>query len=573
MKKIVRILIPVLLAIAIIFCTLWYLFVYDREFTRDMLLGCARFSEKQGSHDLATWFYNQAYAQAGDNESVAIELAEQYKRSGNYTKAEYTLSNAIADGGGVELYIALCKTYVEQDKLLDAVKMLDNVTNADIKAELDALRPSAPTPSPEPGYYSQYISVTVQSDNGTLYVSTDGEYPSVKKDKYKVPVALTDGDNTLYAIAISDKGLVSPVSIVGYNIGGVVKKMEFTDTVLEAHIRELLGVSAEKELYTNDLWSITTLTVPAGAKNYAALQFMPFLKSLTIENGIGEQLSYVSSLANLEELIIKATSVTQENLNTIASLPLLKKLTLANCGLTTIAPLSNAVGLTYIDVSGNTVRSLEALSAMTALEEVYLQNNVIADISPLASLSALSKLNISHNALTSIAPLSGMTSLTWLDAGTNSIESIGNMGSLQSLTYLSLSGNKISDITPVAGCTALVELNISNNALTDITALSVLTQMMYFDFSYNSVTALPTWPKDCALVNITGSHNKLKSLDSLRGLQYLNNVSMDYNEEIKSVDALADCPVLIEVNVYATKVKNVTALTNQSIIVNYNPVK
>ena len=30
----------------------------------------------------------------------AIELAEQYKSSGNFTKAEFTLSNAIADGGG-----------------------------------------------------------------------------------------------------------------------------------------------------------------------------------------------------------------------------------------------------------------------------------------------------------------------------------------------------------------------------------------------------------------------------------------------------------------------------------------
>jgi len=311
MKKIIRILIPVLLIIAIVSCMLWYLFVYDREFTRDILLNCARFSERQGSHEIATWFYNQAYAQASDNESVAIELAEQYKRSGNYTKAEYTLSNAIADGGGAELYIALCKTYVEQDKLLDATKMLDNIANPEIKAKLESIRPSAPVTSPDPGYYSQYISVTVQSDNGTLYVSTDGEYPSVKKDKYKAPVSLNDGDNTLYAIAISEQGLVSPLTIVGYNVGGVVKKMEFTDPVFETHIRELLGVTAEKELFTNDLWTITSLTIPADAKNYDVLQSMPFLKSLTIEKGIAEQLNNLSSLANLEELTIKNTAVTQ----------------------------------------------------------------------------------------------------------------------------------------------------------------------------------------------------------------------------------------------------------------------
>ena len=115
MKKGIRILIPILLSLVIIFCTIWYLFVYDRAFTRDMLLSFARYSETQGKHEIATYFYNAAYSQSGNSDSVAIELAQQYKSGGNYTKAEYTLSNAIADGGGVDVYIALCKTYVEQD--------------------------------------------------------------------------------------------------------------------------------------------------------------------------------------------------------------------------------------------------------------------------------------------------------------------------------------------------------------------------------------------------------------------------------------------------------------------------
>ena len=132
MKKVIRILVPVLLVVAIIFCTTWYLLVYDRPITRDILLKIARFNDNHGNHNSAAWFYNLAYSQAGDNDAVAIELAEQYKAVGNFTKAEFTLSNAIADGGGVDLYIALCKTYVQQDKLLDAVTMLDNITNEQI---------------------------------------------------------------------------------------------------------------------------------------------------------------------------------------------------------------------------------------------------------------------------------------------------------------------------------------------------------------------------------------------------------------------------------------------------------
>ena len=48
---------------------------------------------------------------------------------------------------------------------------------------------------------------------------------------------------------------------------------------------------------------------------------------------------------------------------------------------------------------------------------------------------------------------------------------------------------------------------------------------------------------------------------------------MDYNENIKSVEPLANCHRLIRVDVYGTKVTEVTMLTDQSIIVNYNPVQ
>lgn len=573
MKKTIRILIPILLVVAILACTIWYMFVYDRDFTRDMLLNFARYSESQGSHQAAQWFYEVAYSQSGNSDAVAIELANQYKSSGNYTKAEYTLSNAIADGGGIDLYIALCKTYVEQDKLLDAVTMLDSITNPDIKAQLDAMRPAPPAASPEPGFYSQYISVTLSGETGTIYASSVGEYPSISDEAYTQSIQLVDGENTIYSLAIADNGLVSRLSISGYTVGGVIELMTFSDAAVEAEIRKTLGVSDSTELYTNDLWTIKSFTMPANAKDYTDLKHMVFLENLTIENGVSGQLSHLSPLANLNELKITGTSVSQEELAVIGALPLLKKLTLQSCGLTSIAPLEKAVGLVWLDLNNNTVRNIDPLRAMSNLQELNLQHNALTDLSALASATALTKLDVSFNTLTSLAPLSSLTSLKWLDAGTNSITQLGELGKLTALSYLSLKSNQLTSADPIAGCSALTELDISSNSLTNIKSLSALTNMLYFDFSYNQVTELPAFPKDCSLVTINGSHNLLSSLDSLGGLKSLNNVHMDYNTEISSVKALASCPVLIEVNVYATKVTDVTSLTNQSIIVNYNPIQ
>lgn len=573
MKKALKIILPIVLAIAIIACTVWYLFVYDRTFTRDMLLSFARYSENQGSHNTAEWLYNLAYAQSHNSDAVAIELAQQYQSSGNFTKAEYTLYNAIADGAGIDAYIALSKTYVAQDKLLDAVNMLSSVTNETVKAQLDTMRPAPPVATPDPGFYNQYISVTLSADAGTVYYSHNGEYPSVNSDPYKDPITLTDGENTIYALTVDDNGLVSPLSIFGFTVGGVIEEVKFSDAAIEAEIKKELGVSETAVLYTNDLWKITKFTVPENAKSYDDLKNLIFVKELTIKNGNAGDLTFISSLANIETLSVTKTAVSQDSLTAISALPLLKFLTLADCGITSIAPLKSAVNITTLDLSNNAIRDISAISAMTNLQEANLEYNALTSLDALSGNTALVKLDVSTNSITSLAPLSTLTALTWVDASSNSTEQLGQISNLTALNYLSLASNKLADISQLKGCNAITELDISSNALTDISCTAELSSLLYLNFSHNQVTDLPKFSTGCSLVTIDGSHNKLSSLNNLSGLKNLNRVDMDYNEDISSVSSLAKCPVLLEVNVYGTSVTDVTALTNQCIVVNYDPVK
>lgn len=573
MKKTFKVLIPIILVLAILICMCWYLFIYDREFTRDMLLYGARYFEGRGNRALASWFYDRAYDQAGDNDSIAIELANQHKATGNYTQAEATLSKAIEDGGGIDLYLALCKTYAEQDKLLDCVTLLNNITNTEIKTQLDAMRPAAPVSSPEPGFYNQYISIVVSAPQGTLYVNPQGEYPSVHDNPYTVPVPLVAGENTIYALAVDENGLVSPLSIFGYTIGGVIEEVKFADTSIEAQIRKMLNADDNDVLYSNDLWEITSFTVPDGANTYADLKYLPYLEELHINDGPSSGLSVISSLAKLTTLQISNTSVSADDLSVIGSLPKLQKLTLSGCGISTTAGLEKAVSLRYLDLSNNTIRNISALSAMTNLQELHLQNNALTDLSSLTSLKNISKLNVSGNVLTSIKPICNMRALTWLDVSNNQLTSLDQISNLTLLRELYLSKNLLTDIAGLDSCTAIQVLYLDNNQLTDISIISALSNIIMLDFAHNQVVELPVFAQDCKLVEINGSHNLLEKLDSLSGLRHLNNVFMDYNENIKSVEPLENCHRLIRVDVYGTKVTEVTMLTNQSIIVNYNPVQ
>lgn len=579
MKKTIRTIIPIILAAAIIACTGWYLFIYDIAFTRDVLLHSARFFESKGNHKASAWFYNCAYRQTGDSDSIAIELANQYKESGNYTKAEAALSQAISDGGGKDVYIALCKTYVEQDKLMDAVNMLNSITNQDVKTQLDKLRPAAPTCSPDPSssgaYYTQYITVTVFAEKGQLYVSNDGEFPSVDQDAYSDGITLREGKNVIYAVAIADNGLVSPVAIFGFTVGGVIEKVTFEDAAVEAAIREHLVVDAQKELYTNNLWSIKEFTVPENTQNLKDLRHMAFLEKLTINNCPPNQLSSIEGLTNLKELTVTETPVSAEEIALIGRLPNIAKLTLRKCSVSTLAGLENADTLTYLDLSNNAIGNIIPLSQLVKLQEVNLSQNALKELSALSSLTALTALDVSNNEIASLSSVTALDGLKKLAAGNNALTDINGFEKLKALTEVDLSNNQIENVSPLISCTELTKLNISHNAVKDITGFSVLVKLTDLRFTNNNVTKLPEFPKDCELVNIDGSYNKLDTLVPLGGLKKLNNVFMDYNSGVTSVKALANCPMLIQVNVYGTGVRQVSALTanNENIIVNYNPTR
>lgn len=578
MKKAFRIIIPLVLAIAILVCTGWYLFVYDRAFTRDVLLTIARRMEDSGNLSASAWFYNTAYRQAGDNDAVAIELSNQYKSTGNYTKAEYTLTSAIADGGGAELYMALSKLYVEQDKLLDAVRMISNITNADIKAQLEQMRPAAPTCTPDPikdgSHYTQYISIDVHAQAKALYVNANGVFPSTQTDTYTGHgITLKDGENTIYAIAVGENGLVSPVSIFAFTIGGVVKEVEFVDPAIEAALRETLNISNKKAVYTSDLWTIQNFAVPEGTQSLEDLQHLTFLKTLRMDTGPSGQLSHIANLANLEEIVIYNTVVQAEELPYLGKLQSLKRLTLQKCSLSTVSGLDQAKGLVYLNLNDNSLRNILPLSALQNLQELSISNNALSDLLALSGLKNLVSLDVSQNELSSLIPISTVSGLEKLNVANNLLSELTGIAQLSHLVNLNASNNEITVVSLLASNTQLSVLNISNNKVVDISALSSLNRLTNFNFSNNKVTALPAWDETCTLVNINGTNNLISSLKPLAGLPHLNNVYMDDNKAISDVEILKTCPLLIQVNVARTNVTKsvqVNPLTSMGVIVIYD---
>lgn len=571
MKKTLKFLVPIAMGVLIFASIIWYLFVYDRDFTRDTLLDQARYQNVHGNPRISSWFYDAAYNFSGHDKNIAIELANQYKQDGNYTKAEVTLTQAIRNAPTPELYTALSRTYVEQDKILDAMNLIEKLGDPEIKAVLDKNRPQAPVPDAEGGFYSQYIQVNLSSDKAKyLFYTTDGEFPSIAGPVAHGPIPLTAGETVVTAVAVSESGLVSPLAVYHYTITGVIEEVTISDEAMDKAIRELIGVAEGKTLMSDQLWEITEFTAPEGVKSYADLKLLPNLTKLTIQNKSVDTLSHLSSLVKLETLDLTGATFPAADLTILPTMPALKSLTLAGCRLSTVENLANCKQLTYLDLSGNTIRNLEPLSTMPNLAEVNLSHNAVNALDALSGLENLAKLDVSYNAVTTLIPLSNCVRMTHITADHNQLLNLVGLEKMSLLTSLSVNHNTISDLSVLPKNPELTDLRVASNDVYDIEPLANLKKLQILDFSGNQVDYLPTWPADAALQTIDGSYNALQSIDSLSNQQSLTHVFMDYNL-LTNIDALQNCFCLVQVNVFGNAIPDVSVLREKDIIVNYDP--
>ena len=321
----------------------WFFFAHRTDLTMSVFAYWGDHYYEVGRYNRAITCYRQAVKLAPDNVSLPIRLAETYILSGNYSKAEYTLVSAITQNpDSVALYAALSKTYVEQDKLLDAEQMLGRITSADVKAQIDALRPATPVFSPETGYYTEYIDVTVTSGGSPVYVTLNEDYPSIATDTYTGPITLGGGESKLVAIAVGSNGLVSDAAYGGYTVGNVVEPVTLEDSALDTLVRELLGKTAADTIMTDELWEISELVLPDNMTTLNDLTRFAGLKQLSLHSANDLDLTQLASISTLESLDLSGCTISSSALAAICTLPELQSLNLSGCALAGILTTTEA---------------------------------------------------------------------------------------------------------------------------------------------------------------------------------------------------------------------------------------
>ena len=554
MKKVLKVLIPLVLILALLISACWYFLFYNRPLTVEFLMDQSSTMVSSKRYERAILYNKWAWNLMPEWTDLALELSDTYVATGNYTKAEYTLVSAISSNPSqAGLYEALCRIYVEQNKLLDAVQMLDRITDAHVIEYMNTARPAAPILTPESGYYTEYIEVSAQSDAPYVYITTDGKYPSNNSDLYSEPLIMQAGETTLITLAVNDQGLVSPAAVFGYTVGGVVEAVELADPAIDSAVREILGYTAADTIMSDDLWTIQTLELSDTVSNLSDLSRFTGLTSLTIQNVSGLEISVFHQVPTLQTLDLSGCTISTQSMTAISSLTNLTTLRLESCALTDIS----------------------ALSTLTKLEELDLSGNFISDISVIALMPNMSTIDLANNPLESIAGLSNCRQLEYVDIRDCGIQSIEPLSKKSNMLHLMASNNQISDLSPLVGCRSMETLLVSNNLISDITVLKSMPKLVTFEANYNGITGIPNIRNSAAaLVSFIANYNDIEDISGLSGIDSLNYVELDYNQ-VTDISPLAENYNLIQLDIWDNPIPEVSEAVKpfeeSSIIVNFNP--
>ena len=143
---------------------------------------------------------------------------------------------------------------------------------------------------------------------------------------------------------------------------------------------------------SDELWEIEELTLPEGVQDISDLTRFAGLKTLTIQNAAGLDLSVLPQLTTLKTLDLSGTTPDLDaGRHRYAAGA--QKLVLQGCAVTAINPLVGLSNLEYLDLTNNSVSDLTAITALEHLKDLYLTNNPVKSITYLNSCLELERLH------------------------------------------------------------------------------------------------------------------------------------------------------------------------------------
>ena len=314
---------------------------------------------------------------------------------------------------------------------------------------------------------SYSVTVSVEDSKG----GTDSIAVTINVTDVNYAPAFTEGDTTARSVAENTRS--------GQDIGTAVAATDKENETLTYSLGGTDEASFSIDTATGQLRTRASL-------NYRTKNAYSVTVSVSDGKGGTDSITVTINVTNVpvsqrtqavQDAIIAAVpdvwdadEVTSEHLAAIT------RLDISNYDITSLksGDFNGLTGLTWLDLSFNSISDISELSGLTTLTYLNLSDNSISNVSALRRLTALKDLKLWGNSITDISALSGLTALTILDLDSNSVSNIWVLRGLTALKNLSLKDNSISNVSALEGLTALTGLDLEGNPISNYDPLRKL---------------------------------------------------------------------------------------------------
>jgi len=216
----------------------------------------------------------------GNDEKGKILLADSYIADHNYDAAIAVLYDTLNDyPNDVTLYDRIVECYKAENNSTGINELINNSKDSTLALRYSDYVSISPTFSLESGTYIEPDPIKLSAPGeGKIFYTVDGSVPTEESLSYMGPIPLEIGENTISAIYINEKGIVSDVVTNTYEV-----ELDIPDPpelLVEPGMitkPQLIGVTApeDKKVYYTTDGSVPTVE----SKEYTAPFLMPLGKS------------------------------------------------------------------------------------------------------------------------------------------------------------------------------------------------------------------------------------------------------------------------------------------------------
>ena len=160
--------------------------------------------EKAGKH------FENALKKEPNNPDVYAAYANVMRAENKIKEAEALMQKSVSDNPkNAEMYEGLLEFYLETNNQNAATAFLHTVKDERLLDKLGEYIAIPPEFGLKKEQYENVQTLSITAENGVIHYTTDGSEPTKASEKYAEPILIAEGNTTVRAVSINEKGIVS----------------------------------------------------------------------------------------------------------------------------------------------------------------------------------------------------------------------------------------------------------------------------------------------------------------------------------------------------------------------------